>query len=990
MFLILVLSQIKMILFFSGGGYDNTHYDDTTSFLPSSSNSNHPQLDSTASYFHCIGDNFLKNSWMYRSCQYRNICYDHSSNSNSTEDSGSSHGYWFLYPSTSTQLALQQEFMFDDDNNAKNDAYKFARISTMPSVEHGFTIPPLVSIAVGPKTTTVKTKIGRWSPQILQQELNSEFKKESKDMVILPIFISLDKDGYRENVATPSTLTILIDILIPIYNIVGMFGLRSRQLVVHIMNTDELPNDLINTLDYIFANWMGYKIWKPTTTGSETRTVSCFTYGIAGTGMLSVSGHASYNGGKHWKDYDFVDQLPYFRNNVGRGPLFWDFTRSIIKKKRVDKAITFTPASTTIQVVLATNFSNTFESQLSTKLDPNLFQFRKLPASSSNEGNKVELLSLAASSSVWIALTNDDRSSWPAIFMPRISTLIFLYDENSYVTMPKQQHIPNSEAKNIPIRRQYDFWNNLSHLKVYWISLQHFSIQDTKGHSSIVAWMAEQIMPQRQPLRLNSTEDERITSPFKYSFNSLPVKRIHGQPLPVTSVYCVGDVFQEAPKPDYQSCQYENLCLDLKSKKFVSVTNGAYLQDTTDHNPGNNATTVFKPRPDDTIPTDLKEAYVQIGQSVRLQTGEPWIPNSVSSASHGAYDSYYQIPPNRIWLPYYPEQPNAINPGHLLWDYLLPLYTLVDMFGHDDKQFLLTNVDPHCVPPSTGDPIEVRQQENPGACYKLATKFLSLLGVPPSTFANIHHSKLMSTNEKNNEIAEIDSSSSPTLVCAKLAVVGIGMLTDHGYQKHGQLINDYQSPYNHGRGISFWKFRNFMVSHMQRGNQMITPSLSPQKVASGTFTITFSILSSNNMNRRRHFQNQIQTLQTYFAGNTLRVRVQTVRLAELSLGDQMTIVEQSNVFISVIGGSTSTAMFLKRNACLVLYYDDSGDEVVKVPKNSNNDNKNMPAMLDWGFWNHASYLKVHWLPLSSIDNDKGIRILTRLLETEIESFQYWQ
>ena len=49
--------------------------------------------------------------------------------------------------------------------------------------------------------------------------------------------------------------------------------------------------------------------------------------------------------------------------------------------------------------------------------------------------------------------------------------------------------------------------------------------------------------------------------------------------------------------------------------------------------------------------------------------------------------SFYSLPTNLVWLPFYAEVPYADNPGHLLWDYLLPLYTLLELFWdpNDDK-----------------------------------------------------------------------------------------------------------------------------------------------------------------------------------------------------------------------------------------------------------------------------------------------------------------
>ena len=47
----------------------------------------------------------------------------------------------------------------------------------------------------------------------------------------------------------------------------------------------------------------------------------------------------------------------------------------------------------------------------------------------------------------------------------------------------------------------------------------------------------------------------------------------------------------------------------------------------------------------------------------------------------------------------------------------------------------------------------------------------------------------------------------------------------------------------------------------------------------------------------------------------------------------------------------------------------------------------MPSMLDWDFWSHASHLRVHWLPLSTMDQD--LHLFAALIETEIASHRQW-
>ena len=341
--------------------------------------------------------------------------------------------------------------------------------------------------------------------------------------------------------------------------------------------------------------------------------------------------------------------------------------------------------------------------------------------------------------------------------------------------------------------------------------------------------------------------------------------------------------------------------------------------------------------------------YKRQGQSIRFGTGDAWYPDSHSTEE---YEYYYALDPNVVWLPFFAEQPNINNPGHLLWDYWLPLFTLLDTFHvQPTSDLLLTTLDPWCVP------------NNPArSCYDLTTKFLPLLGANPNSFSSIHDFRLIESSSTKPK--GID------LVCAEHGLAGIGMLTDHGIKKHGQLREDYKKVHNVGRGGQIWDFRNFMLSNLGITNSQVLPK--PLKV-------TFSLNSSNNPSRRRDFQKQVQTTKQLFEAYRGEIEVKSVIMGELSLMEQISIVRESAVFISVMGGSACTAMFLERDTSLILYYNDIDD----FAQGASKDGGKIPNRMDWDFWNNASFLRVYWLPISTMDEEKDLNTLTRLVKNEI-------
>jgi hypothetical protein len=518
--------------------------------------------------------------------------------------------------------------------------------------------------------------------------------------------------------------------------------------------------------------------------------------------------------------------------------------------------------------------------------------------------------------SIFVSLAGED--AWPAMFLPRNSAVILLHDERKKAKGGGPQ----------PILDRFDLWNNLSHLQVHWLSLQR--LQDNTDV------LTELIKKYRADL-YSRNDAPSAPSQVDGTFNG---KNVHLVTKPRSSqVHCVGENWMW-DSASYRSCKIQHLCVDISERPttfFLQQSSFDRLL---------NSTGAGSSHPYDSISTRLN-TKVMVGHSLRFHTEEQqWFPNTTTES----ITSYYELGQDVVWLPYYAVEPNAGNPGHLLWDYFLPLYKLVAMFGLDNKELLLTNLDQWCI----------RNAKDP--CFNITAKFLPLLGVDPATLFNSYNPHLHPSNNNEGEIKS-------KYVCARYGAAGIGMLTDHGYKKHGQTIGDYEVVQNAGRGPFFWDFRNFMLANIR----LDTPTIFQRP-----YQITISINSSNNLSRKRDFAKQLQMLRNSFSAKDVVVR--TVNMGKLSLPEQIQMVKQSAMFVSVIGGAASTAMFLERNACLVLYFNDV-DDLVKGA-----DDPNMPNMMDWDFWNHASYLRVHWLPISTMGEPVDLQVLDQLARSELEIF----
>jgi hypothetical protein len=1063
------------------------------------------------SMIHCVGDNFLPNAWLYRSCQYRNLCF-----SSDDDDTTQTDGTFQLFVSD-TQQQLQRRW------NQWNHKY-YARFSTNVN-EAAATVS-----AIGSNPRWARKQKFQWHPEIEmipaapppQQTMREEpilprsdaaaadsdhqdhfyYRLPSK-MVWIPIFVK----------PTTNPMSLLMDTLLPLFNLMAMFGWddanendnnnNTRSLLVTILNVqpsspfqastvtttnwtkhdkggddDEevCGQDCLQTMAQALS-WMGAQVVTtnvvaspippvqrysqqqqqqqqsfPTNQGiasSHNKTTRrrkrliCASQGAAGIGMLTDHGLSRH--GLSAKDYSTI-------RNTGRGHLLYRFRNYILKhvlpqpqqqqpQQSTDRHQRTLSPPVTITVALNDEPATVTSTLVAQALQSG---FQKIQDGNGHQRHQhhplvtIQTLSLAPleqhldapviqkqaiKSQVWVTRAGD--GSWPALFLPRDATLVLLYDEMETIKDGKKQQQQQQQRK--PAMHHFDLWNHASHLKVHWFSIQSILKQHDDDKDSATS-ETDQYGGSGMKLLLDLLQDEiqgllvvpheqtdRVTTvgaaDTLATFNGLDLRLVKesipqdGDTGTTTSssnniratsrAHCIGENW-EWDAATYRSCHIQHLCMDVSQRPSPFVVLTSQFQDTL------NATLqrMIATRPHSyypTIATNL-DTSVMVGQSIRLGTGEPWFPQPrrppkssgvVQDGQERSFLSYYALPDDTVWLPYYAEQPNANNPGHSLWDYFFPFYELVTMFGLDHQKLLLTNLDKWCV------------SYAPYPCWNVTTKFLPLLGVNPQTFFNAYNPKLrVDPSQQQQKTTTTTTMPQSNLVCARHGVAGMGMLTDHGYKKHGQLIDDYRTMHNVGKGSTFWDFRTFMLDQYRNsGTAMDWTTTQRHLFQPGRefpLIITVSINSSNNPSRRHDFGKQIKAMITSLTMADIgsdQVIVRTVVLGTLSLEKQLQIILESSIFISVIGGAVSTATFLKRNSCLILFFDDVNDFVKGAPPpppplalTGGSSVGDMPNMMDWDWWNNASYLRVHWLPIKTMDEEIDFQILATLIRNEIDIF----
>jgi hypothetical protein len=433
-------------------------------------------------------------------------------------------------------------------------------------------------------------------------------------------------------------------------------------------------------------------------------------------------------------------------------------------------------------------------------------------------------------------------------------------------------------------------------------------------------------------------------------FNTIPVT-LETKPFHST-VHCVGETHQESTAWMYRSCHFSYLCFDTNSSEFVLVASPHEKQ------------LQKKLVPNSFISTSVANTTVALGGINPRWKGKDfnqgihkveWFPRILPQPPK----EYYMLPSSVLLIPFHSFA--AHNVGHLLWDDFLPIYTLLQMFGLTGMTKLMLRA---VLPPRQllYGTCEMRRNKAK-KCASNFLKFLPLLGIDPNTFSTTRD---VSFVLKQGSVAPV----APQYVCAKQGVAGLGMLTDHGNKDHGwnpERDQGLATPvHNVAKGPLLYNFRNYLVHNL--GISLVPP---PQS----KFRIVLSAHSSRDLGRDVSFDNQFRFLSKAFPAAS----IETVELANLTLKEQVQVASTTSIFVTTCGGGAMTATFLPRGASLILYYQATGG--------FNFDQFNQTggaAYLDWDLFNNAAYLRVHWLPIESMNTREGLEALMYLVNQEMD------
>jgi hypothetical protein len=328
--------------------------------------------------------------------------------------------------------------------------------------------------------------------------------------------------------------------------------------------------------------------------------------------------------------------------------------------------------------------------------------------------------------------------------------------------------------------------------------------------------------------------------------------------------------------------------------------------------------------------------------------------------------TYLQLEHSTLLIPFHSFAGH--NVGHMLWDDFYPIWRLVHLFGNVDTNersgpWLLLR---HVLEWTLYASCDIRRNKRV-QCTSNFAKFLPLLGVKSETFSSSKRVELLWNKS--------GLSTNTTLVCANHAVAGLGMLTDHGRHDHGWEPKRSWIPHNLGSGRQFHAFSSFVNGNVGKAFGVPPTESTPLSKASKP-QISFSLMSSQDWDRRLDFALQIEALRKELSTDEATIRSYT--LWNMTLQEQLNAVSSSNIFITACGGGSMTATFLPRGSTLIIFYNPTGGLDFETLKPNG-----LPARLDWDLLNNAAHLRVHWLPTASMNEDRGLQLFLRLVKHEI-------
>lgn len=443
------------------------------SFLGFSLDYHHPPSSTTyASTVHCVGGNFQHDAWMYRSCQFQNLCLDTSTHE-------------FLFFPSHEELALRQQLdkLLRSDlitissvvataahHNDRDDELPTSQITTTLSLGTIYTPP-------GPQSDILSK---RWFPKVItdpavQRDLLSRgYYQLPADTVLFPFQPS------------PTKLLAWNDIF-SIYTVLSMFGLdHKRPVLIQHKNTestqDAFPTSFLSVLGIQLSS-LGSRPKDDNSTlpiilsrGRAPKSkLVCANYGAAGLGMIASTPFRPHN-----EDNNNNNEPIISTHWVSRGASLSAFRAYMLKNlglSSVPRSDSSSSSSAPLAITVVwddesaarvTHKDRPTKEQIHNQLElslPDGTVVRVVDAASNNNLTLFKKLAhLAATSMVYITHVGANPETLAAAtFLPHGAAFIVWDDDDD---MSRRRNV---KAASTVTRMERDFLENGGYFDVLWL-----------------------------------------------------------------------------------------------------------------------------------------------------------------------------------------------------------------------------------------------------------------------------------------------------------------------------------------------------------------------------------------------------------------------------------------------------------------------------------------------------------------------------------------
>jgi hypothetical protein len=405
---------------------------------------------------HCVGENFDHNtSWMYRSCQFHNLCY----NTDTQE---------FLLFLSPEELALQEILQKLNTDNRGDEMVTISSItrsyeSSIKTLSLGTVRDPNKSIPWFPKVIAdVSTR---------NQYLSNGFYRLPNESTLFPI-------RFGSNGST------LWTDFFSVFTILSMFGLEAKQPIL--VRTDDAVNvsTSMHAIFGILSTNIGYVNGHspPQVVNHKSENIKsnlvCAKHGVSGLGMLAVM--------RYSKDGAENDGQ-ILTHTMGRGATMITFREYILRNMGLVDTLPMqskVPFSIVISIAFDSSAPNEWHEELRLRLQQETSSNDVVVRQVDTSDSLKRVLGLAATSMIYIVRPGTELTLAAATCLPRGATLIVLDIFDGTV----------AESSNDARRLERDYLESSSYFNVHWLSGQFVDSLVSGIYKNVVDIVREKLL----------------------------------------------------------------------------------------------------------------------------------------------------------------------------------------------------------------------------------------------------------------------------------------------------------------------------------------------------------------------------------------------------------------------------------------------------------------------------------------------------------------